>query len=137
MLILLVLILLVSKILLVHFKFYYNYTFTLALFCDQPLDFMNGTVVYSTSIYGTVATYSCSVGFALNGEDQTRTCVGDGGGRMGSFSGTQPNCERKLTLWSSLPVNITNALYHSNHLLCFHYYWEWNDCLLWWRVRAF
>ncbi len=67
----------------------------LALFCDQPLDFMNGTVVYSTGIYGTVATYSCSASFALIGGDQTRMCVPDVGGTMGSFNGTQPNCERK------------------------------------------
>lgn len=72
------------------------------------MDFMNGAVVYSTGIYGTVATYSCSAGFALNGGDKTRTCVSDGRGTIGSFNGIEPTCERKLTC---------DSLYRSNCLV--------------------
>ena len=48
--------------------------------------------------FGTTATYSCSSGFRLNG-NQSRECVGDGVSAIGIFDGSDPTCER--TLWDS------------------------------------
>ncbi len=41
--------------------------------------------------FGTMATYTCVIGFALIGND-IRTCTGDGSSTTGAFSAT---CERK------------------------------------------
>ena len=43
---------------------------------------------------GTVATYTCNVGFALVGEDRTRTCEDVSNGLSGEFNGTAPTCQR-------------------------------------------
>ena len=39
--------------------------------------------------YGTVATFTCSPGFTLNGNDK-RTCTGSG--PRGTWTGSQPSC---------------------------------------------
>ena len=43
--------------------------------------------------YSATATYSCDEGFYLNGAS-TRTC-GDGTGKIGSWSGSEPSCDRE------------------------------------------
>ena len=57
------------------------------------MDPTNGTVSYSSPVeggsyvYGTVATFSCSPGFSLDGAS-TRTCETE----QRTFSGTTPSC---------------------------------------------
>ena len=70
---------------------------------------INGMVSYSSPVekgsyvFGTVATFSCSPGFGLDGTS-TRTCDTE----QGTFSGTTPSCigERIPFLYS----------FYSNHL---------------------
>ena len=64
--------------------------------CDSLSPPSNGQVTYSTDSfsYGTVAMYSCIVGFGLMG-DMTRTCGGDGSSPSGEWSGTSPSCDRE------------------------------------------
>ena len=45
--------------------------------------------------FGTTATYSCTPGFRLNG-NQRRECVVDGDSTIGIFDGSDPTCERTL-----------------------------------------
>ncbi len=60
---------------------------------DSVMAPTDATVSYSSPVeddsyvYGTVATFSCSPGFSLNGTS-TRTC----GTEQGTFSGTTPSC---------------------------------------------
>ena len=85
-----------------HYSFtiHLYYAFT-AIRCDPVMAPKNGMVTYSNAlefgrlIFGTVATYSCSIGFALCGSNQTRICVGDSEGTIGRFSGNQSTCERE------------------------------------------
>ena len=58
----------------------------------------NGQIGYSTSVaseatYGTIATYSCDLGFGLSGGEDVRTCEGDGFSLNGMWSGDTPTCE--------------------------------------------
>ena len=60
--------------------------------CDIPISCgplsnpANGAVSYSTTTYGSTATYSCDTGYTLVG-DATRTCQADG-----TWSGSEPVC---------------------------------------------
>ncbi len=60
---------------------------------DSVMAPTNGMVSFSSPeennsyVYGTVATFSCSTGFGLNGTS-TRTCETE----QGTFSGTTPSC---------------------------------------------
>ncbi len=62
---------------------------------------LNGFVQYSPDStppynYGTTASYSCNIGFALSGGAMA-TCTGDGTSVTGSFTTeTAPICMRKL-----------------------------------------
>ena len=66
------------------------------------MDPMNGNAtIYDMSLndmgyypYGTVATFSCMIGFGLVGT-VNRTCGGDGSNTTGIFDGSEPTCERK------------------------------------------
>ena len=58
---------------------------------------------------GTVATYSCNVGYELVG-DVTRTCE-EGPGSSGGFGGEQPSCQRMCCFLSNLYTNIFLVLY--------------------------
>ena len=71
--------------------------------CPALSDPINGEIDYDggdTSTnnnqipFGTMATYTCVIGFALIGND-IRTCTGDGSRTTGAFSGIDPTCERK------------------------------------------
>ena len=68
-------------------------TFSLVVVCNQtdlgPLE--NGNVVFTTTTFDSVATYSCDPGYALNGNAKRR-CLADG-----TWSGTIPSCVCKLT----------------------------------------
>ena len=56
--------------------------------CGDLDDPENGLVVLTDIIHRSTATYSCSVGYVLVGE-QTRTCQADG-----NWSGTAPFCKQ-------------------------------------------
>ena len=64
------------------------------------LSFTDGTITYAADTtpdfpIGTVATHTCSAGFALVG-DMTRTCMDDDQEDIiGVWSGSAPTCERK------------------------------------------
>ena len=67
-----------------------------AITCDSLGSFANGVITYRadrTSPFdlGTTATYSCNKGYYLEGED-VRTCVEDGSGVNGIWSGSTPRC---------------------------------------------
>ena len=49
----------------------------------------NGQLDLEGVTEASTATYSCNIGFTLNG-DQTRTCGSDG-----SWSGSEPSCQGK------------------------------------------
>ena len=50
--------------------------------------------------YGTVATFTCSPGFTLNGNDK-RSCTGSG--PRGTWTGSQPSCNGNK---HTVPINI-------------------------------
>ena len=56
--------------------------------CPPLFSPANGQVFFSSTVEGSVATYSCDSGFVINGE-VTRTC-----GEDGTWSGEAPTCER-------------------------------------------
>ena len=71
-----------------------------AIRCQPLFSIMNGQIQYnkdSTSdfMFETVATYECAIGFTLTGGDSIRTCIGDGRGIVGSWSGIAPTCHGK------------------------------------------
>ena len=57
--------------------------------CGALNDPNNGDVSLTGTTFESTATYSCSVGYVLEGE-QTRTCQA-----TGEWSGTAPHCRRK------------------------------------------
>ena len=67
-----------------------------AITCTSLSQVNNGLVTYSPDTtspfsFGTTATYSCNEGFFLQG-GRTQTCVGDGSGLNGVWSGSAPVC---------------------------------------------
>ena len=62
--------------------------------CGDLADPMSGTVSLSDTsrLSGTVATYSCDVGYSLSG-DSERTCQGSG-----MWSGAVPVCNRGIII---------------------------------------
>ncbi|XP_064386526.1 sushi, von Willebrand factor type A, EGF and pentraxin domain-containing protein 1-like isoform X2 [Halichondria panicea] len=74
---------------------------------DSVMAPTNGTVSYTSPVeggsysYGTVATFTCSTGFSLNGTS-TRTCDTE----HGTFSGTTPSC---ITITCSALTAIGNG----------------------------
>ena len=64
--------------------------------CPSLADPTNGQVTFSNSTnVGSIATYSCDTGFALNGNPM-RTCQATG--NTADWSGDDSTCERKITL---------------------------------------
>ena len=63
-----------------------------AVDCNALSDPANGQVSTTGTTFGETATYSCDTGYNLVG-DSTRTC-----GAAGSWSGSEPTCERMLLL---------------------------------------
>ena len=62
---------------------YYSY---LVVTCDDLDDPGHGAVSYTATVYDSVASYSCDVGYSLNGDDE-RMCL-----ESGEWSGTAPSC---------------------------------------------
>ena len=62
-----------------------------AVDCGPLLPPVNGDVSLSSTVFGGVATYSCSAGYILVGE-RTRECQATG------WSGEEPVCEREFCL---------------------------------------
>lgn len=74
--------------------------FTAAITCPDIPDPLNGRIDFFIDDlcpfdYGTVATYSCDVGFGLEGA-AVRVCEGDGSSPNGAWSGSAPSCSGKL-----------------------------------------
>ncbi len=65
---------------------------------DSVMAPTNGMVSYSSPVeggsyvFGTVATFSCSPGFALS-TLVTRTCTSPNDVEMGTFNGSSPTCD--------------------------------------------
>lgn len=75
----------------------------------------NGYITYSDDAdndgnypFGTNAAYACDTGYSLVPLATVRTCDGDGSTMIGSFSGTEPNCEGDISCYNNN---------YSNHLL--------------------
>ena len=64
-------------------------------FCEQLPDPMNGVVSTTDTLEGTVAGYSCILGYVLD-EDVTRVCQRNPDTLLGIWSGTEPECMSKL-----------------------------------------
>ena len=75
------------------------FVFLAAIECPS-LSLTDGSVAYAADTspefsIGTVATHSCSAGFALDG-DMSQTCMDDDQADIiGVWSGSAPTCERK------------------------------------------
>lgn len=65
----------------------FPFSLPLAVLCPLPVRPVNGRVSYSSTLYGSVATYSCNIGYTKNGTD-TRTCD-----HSGVWSPPAPVCE--------------------------------------------
>ena len=82
------------------FSFSNPFFFFIAAIECPSLSLTDGSVAYAADIspdfsIGTVATHSCSAGFALVG-DVTLTCIDDDQADIiGVWSGSAPTCERK------------------------------------------
>lgn len=62
------------------------YKRTLFLDCGVPSSPANGSVIYITTIYGSVITYACDIGFNLHG-DHSAICE-----KTGQWSNRPPTC---------------------------------------------
>ena len=58
--------------------------------CGDPGTLSNGQHTLSSTTYNSVVTYTCDVGYTLQGSN-SRTCQSDG-----QWSGSIPQCNRKL-----------------------------------------
>ena len=63
--------------------------YSLAINCGDPGTLANGQRSLSSTIYNSVVTYTCDVGYTLQGSD-SRTCQLDG------WTGSLPQCQRML-----------------------------------------
>ena len=68
-------------------------------FCEDLSDPFNGQIKFANDndskapfVVGTTATYSCDVGFELQGGNTVRTCEGNETSRCGTWSGMTPIC---------------------------------------------
>ena len=69
--------------------------------CDSLPNPTNGSVIFSMSTFGAMATYMCDEGFDLIG-NSTRLCLANG-----SWEGTAPTCQSELN--GLLEINMPNA----------------------------
>ncbi len=80
---------------------------TIRCLSDSVMAPTNGMISYSSPVeggsyvYGTVATFSCSPGFGLNGTS-TRTCETE----KGTFSGTTPYCIGERIMYRTRVIKI-------------------------------
>ena len=86
-------------------------THTVSLFveveCEVLLDPLNGMVMLMGTSSGSMAMYTCVMGFMLEG-DMTRTCQLDG-----EWSGEEPVCICELALIYSSSLLVIGLLYRS------------------------
>ena len=61
--------------------------------CGDPSPVTNGTVIFTSTTFGSTATYSCDTGHTLIG-DMTRMC-----GTDGLYSGSDPTCSCESICW--------------------------------------
>ena len=69
--------------------------------CGSLNDPNHGSVSLSTTVYNSVATYSCDIGYSLDGDDERR-CL-----KNKQWSGTPPTCSGGfiVTLYSVVDNN--------------------------------
>lgn len=77
--------------------------FRAAITCTDLPALENGQIAYSMDAtsphqFETVATFSCDPGYALVGEYRSSTCGGDSSNTDGSWSGSLPSCQCKITV---------------------------------------
>jgi CUB/sushi domain-containing protein len=63
-----------------------NSTTVIAVNCGNLTDISNGSVTFSETTFGSIATYSCDEGFGLQGSTE-RVCE-----TIGQWSGSEPSC---------------------------------------------
>ena len=66
------------------------FSLCIAIECDDLDDLANGEVIYNSTVYRSVATYSCQYGYKLVGVS-VRICR-----ENGQWSGEKPVCESEL-----------------------------------------
>ncbi len=63
----------------------------------------NGSLTISSGVnplsVGSVATYSCDLGYALLPGPPTRTCEDPDSDSVGTWTGTMPDCEGDVLVW--------------------------------------
>lgn len=76
---------------------------TVLMQCTNLNNILNGEVTIDppSRVQGATATYSCMVGFTMNG-NPTRTCDSNG-----MWTGTEPTCERKFKVEHRLTITVT------------------------------
>ena len=79
-----------------------------ALGCGDPGSPTNGQRSLSSTTYNSVVTYTCDVGYTLQGSN-SRTCQSSG-----LWSGSVPQCTRML---SSIPIVFSPGVHHDRILL--------------------
>lgn len=80
-----------------------------AMDCGVPDPLPNGTVFYNSTVFGSVATYSCVEGYELIAGDPLIQCQADG-----EWSNTVPRCEREY-IYTDLCTNrtlVANSLFN-------------------------
>jgi len=83
----------------------------------------NGQISINATTFGSMATYSCDLGYTLDG-NTSRTCQSNG-----QWSGSQPSCNGE---WSLLIIkqnmyHVTFVLFHSHWLWRFECTFQWSD----------
>ena len=58
--------------------------------CEKLNNPDNGVVEFTSTIFGSIATYTCNEGFVLNGNKKRECTV------TGKWSGIEPSCYRKI-----------------------------------------
>ena len=72
---------------------------TVAVDCGNLANPTNGRVDLTGTTFGSLATYSCNAGFILAQGSKIRQCEANG-----QWSGTAPNCVRKLLYYCNLTL---------------------------------
>ena len=75
---------------------------TSVIVCEALELLEDGNVTYSVGegdplVFGTIATYSCDIGYSLLGVE-IQTCEGNGSSVTGGWNGTEPTCLCRLFL---------------------------------------
>lgn len=70
------------------------------LYCGVPKPLANGTVSFNSTVYGSMATYSCAEGYHLTAGNPLMQCQADG-----EWSSAVPRCEREY-MCMNVPTHV-------------------------------